>query len=104
MLYGPAMPLRISRGAEVTANQTIAQIISLLQCMSPEVALLYGPAVCCKLDVTDLKMTGLALLYSALSAERRDPLLILPGEYAYSIITLRLVLWVFRSCALAAER
>jgi hypothetical protein len=30
---------------------------------------LYGPAVCCKLDVTDLDMTGLAHLYSALSAE-----------------------------------
>jgi len=29
-------------------------------------ALLYGPAVCCKLDVTDLEMTGLAHLYSAL--------------------------------------
>ena len=27
---------------------------------------LYGPAVCCKRDVTDLEMTGLAHLYSAL--------------------------------------
>jgi hypothetical protein len=30
------------------------------------VAHLYGPAVCCKLDVTDLEITGLAHLYSAL--------------------------------------
>ena len=36
-------------------------------------ALLYGPAVCCKLDVTDLEMTGLAHLYSALSVERLAP-------------------------------
>ena len=27
---------------------------------------LYGPAVCCKLDVTDLEITGRAHLYSAL--------------------------------------
>jgi len=34
---------------------------------------LYGPAVCCKLDVTDVDMTGLAHLYSALSTERLAP-------------------------------
>ena len=32
----------------------------------PRLYHLYGPAVCCKLDVTDLEMTGLAHLYSAL--------------------------------------
>jgi len=43
-------------------------------------ALLYGPAVCCKLDVTDLEMTGLAHLYSALERSVLLPAIMDPFE------------------------
>ena len=36
--------------AEVSRADT-SEVVYLLRCMSPEVALLYGPAVRCKLDL-----------------------------------------------------
>ena len=47
-------------------ERELSRVHVLLRCMSSQLAHLYGPAVRCKPDVTDLEMTGLAHLYSAL--------------------------------------